>query len=146
MKLLLQLNRILLIILIIVFWGFKKKDESIPIYFPKYGVEIWNPKINDTLFYNKSSKEDFRFVFASTKGQCYCEKYVFKKLFEKGYFENSLDTLKRYVSGRFSSGRSTQIIVQRYFEPLKNGNWIKYINGKEIHERYRSGIKLDEKK
>ena len=106
-------------------------QEYIPIWFQEYGVEVRSiPQIGDTMHYNKSSKEDFKFVFYDSKGQCYCERYVNGKLFEKGYFENSLDTLKRYVSSRSSSGNNSPVRVQKYFQPIKNGVWKIYNNGK----------------
>ncbi len=105
-------------------------------------MEIINiPKLGDTLLYKLSSKETFKFVLFDTKGRSYCERYVNNKLFQKGNFENSIDTLKRYVSGRGLNGKSSAIRVQKYFEPLKNGEWITYNKGKKIIETYLLGIR-----
>ena len=116
--------------------------EAVPIYFEEYGVEILAiPKLGDTLHYNVSSKEDFKFVFFSRKGKCYCERYLNRVLYEKGYYENSIDTLKRYVSGRRSNGKTSPIEVQKYFEPLKNGKWVVYKGLKELREVYVMGVR-----
>lgn len=116
----------------------------IPIYIKAYGVEILEvEKIGDTIDYEKSSIERFKFVFYDLKGKCYMERYVNNKLSEKGYYENSLDTLKRYVSGRNNNGTTSPIYVQSYFEPLKNGLWLTYKYGKEKKEEYVMGIAIE---
>ena len=119
-----------------------KKENYIPIWFDEYDVEIRAiSKIADTIFYNKSSIEDFKFVFYDARGKCYCERYLNGKLFERGNFENSLDTLKRYVSGRSSNGETSPIKVQIYFEPLKSGEWMIYKSGKVVKkQQYILGI------
>lgn len=131
-----------LLFLSMLFYGFTKhSDNSIPIYFAEYGVIIYDiPKLGDTLNYNKSSKEDFRFVFFDFRGQCYFERFINGRLYQKGYYANSLDTLKRYVSGRNTKGESTGIKVQKYFEPIKNGEWITFKSRKKIKEAYIMGI------
>lgn len=82
-------------------------------------------------------------VFYDTKGKCYCERYVNGRLYQKGNYENSLDTLKRYVSDRNLKGKRSPITVQKYFEPLKNGEWITYEKGKQVKENYLLGIAQD---
>src|SRR5688572_20284672 len=112
-------------------------ENTLPVYFPEYGVTINRiSKLSDTLTYNKSSKENFRFVFFNNKGKSYCERYLGGKLYQKGYYENSLDTLKRYVSGRFSDGQKSSIRIQQYFQPLKNGEWITYKDKRELKQVY----------
>jgi len=132
-----------LVLICILFSGFKITSEDIiPIFFSELGVEIRSiPSFDDTVKYNKSSKEDFKFIFLDFKGKCYCERYLNGKLYQKGNFESSIDTLKRYVSGRDLTGKLSSIKVQRYFEPLKNGEWVTYKNGKEIKEVYILGIR-----
>lgn len=116
-------------------------EESVPIYFSEYGVTVLEiNKLGDTLHYNKSSKENFKFVFYDERGKCYCERYVNNVLQEKGYYENSLDTLKRYTSGRFANGKTSPMKVQKYFQPLKNGEWIIRKGGREVKEIYSMGI------
>jgi hypothetical protein len=119
------------------------KEETIPIWFPEYGIEIVSSKnLRDTLSYNKSSKENFKFRFSDTKGKCYCERYINGKLYEKGMYESSLDTLKRYVSTRWSNRSSSAITVQKFFQPLKDGKWIIYKGGKANRiEVYELGVK-----
>jgi hypothetical protein len=118
-------------------------EEKVPIYFSEYGVEIRSiNELGDTLIYNKSMKESFLFVFYDFKGKCHCERFINGKLLQKGNYANSLDTLKRYVSGRSLNGETSPIRVQKYFEPLKTGEWISYKNGKQLKEHYRLGILL----
>ena len=111
-----------------------------PIIFKEYGVQINEiEKLKDTIFYEKSSIETFKFIFYDKKGKCFCEHFVNGKIFEKGNYENSLDTLKRYVSGRKRAG-TTPIFVQSYFEPLKDGVWIIYKGKTIIKEQYEMGL------
>lgn len=115
--------------------------DFIPSIFKDYGVQINHvEKIGDTVYYEKSSIEKFKFVFYDSMGKCYCERFIKGKIFQKGYYENSLDTLKRYVSRRSNHGLTSTITVQLFFEPLKNGTWITYKNNKEIKEEYVMGL------
>ena len=127
---------------IICMFGFINQNSTyIPIYIREFGVEIREiEKLGDTLFYNKSGKEDFKFVFHDIKGQCSFERFINGKLYQRGQYVNSLDTLKRYVSSRNAHGKNSSISVQEYFEPLKNGEWITFKAGKKIKEIYIMGI------
>jgi hypothetical protein len=96
-----------------------ENQNPIPIVFSEYGVQINSiEKLSDTVYFEKSSIEAFKFVFYDQRGKCYCEHFVRGKISQKGNYENSLDTLKRYISGRKSSGTSP-ITVQSFYEPLK---------------------------
>ena len=132
----------LLVVLSPSLFAFKNNFEApVPIYFSEYGVTVLEiDKLGDTLHYNKSGKESFRFVFYDKRGKCYCERYVNNVLKEKGYYENSLDTLKRYTSSRFSNGKSSPMKVQKYFQPLKDGEWIIRKRNREVKVIYSMGI------
>lgn len=128
------------LLLISFLLAMQTSKKVVPIWFAEYDVEILNePIIGDTIDYNKSNKEDFKFVFFDLRGKCYCERYINGKLYEKGNFDNSLDTLKRYVSGRSSNGRSSDTKVQEYFQPLKSGEWTIY-KQKPVKEKYHLGV------
>ena len=118
----------------------KIEDKIIPIYFREYGIEIRTiTQLGDTIYNRKNSKEHFKFVFYDIKGKCYCERFINGKLYEKGNFANSLDTLKSYKSGIDLEGKFSPITVYKYFEPLKDGNWIVYEKGKEKKVKYIMG-------
>jgi hypothetical protein len=122
--------------------GFKKQRDyqSIPIYFSEYKVEVeYIPALRDTFLFNNSSMEDFKFVFYDKRGKCYCERYLNKILVEKGNYENSLDTLKRYHSTRKSNG-SAPLSVEKYFQPVRNGMWIFYKGKNVIKKNYKMGV------
>lgn len=137
-------NYLFLILLVISIFSFRKVEEQepVPVYFEEYHITIRAIKaLGDTLSYKKSSKEDFKLVFYDTKGKCYLERYIYGKLSERGYYENSLDTLKQYISGRYSNGNSTPIRVMKYFQPLKSGSWLTYEAGRIIkEEKYIMGV------
>ncbi len=115
---------------------------SIPIYFPEYSryIRLSNDvRLNDTVTFVHSPNIYFRFVFFDKMGKSYCEVYKKKKLYEKGYYENSLDTLKRYSSSVKGRGKRGKISVLKYFEPLKNGVWIETVKGKLKRKNYAMG-------
>jgi len=135
-------------VLLFIFLALNNKDSYaqriIPIEFPKYNISIETSfSIGDTVLENYSHDEYFKFVFFDLKGKCYCERYINKKLCEKGYYENSLDTLKKYISKAYAHGWSSKIFVLKFFEPLKNGEWITYKNGTTKKELYVMGVLAD---
>lgn len=134
----------LISILLVSLSGLDNGDKHynvVPIYFSEYDVIILEPsKYGDTLSYNKSNRENFKLVFYDNKGKCYFERYLDKKLYEKGNYVNSIDTLKRYVSGRSSNGKRSPIRVEEYFQPLKDGEWFIYKGGKKTKITYIMGI------
>ena len=116
------------------------KQEKIPIYFQEFGIQIRSiDKLGDTIYNKKSSKENFKLVFYDIMGKCYCERFINGKLYEKGNFINSLDTLKSYISGRDIDGNSTPKRVYKFFEPLRDGEWVIYEKGKERKVKYILG-------
>ena len=127
---------------LIVHWPRSGHAQAIiPIQFPEYNVSVETPfKAGDTITYNFSGREYFRFVFFDPRGKCYCERYLNKKLYEKGYYENSLDTLKTYAAKVGGHGRSSKVFVVKFFQPLKNGEWTTFKNGVAEHTRYDMGV------
>jgi hypothetical protein len=116
---------------------------SIPIIISEFGIEIRDiPRIGDTVYYKKSNKEKFRLVFYDKMGKCFIEHYINNRLSEKGNFGNSLDTLKRYVSSRDMDGNQSEIRVQAFFQPIKDGDWVILQGDKMIHEKYSKGRKI----
>lgn len=111
-----------------------ENTNSIPIYFKEFDITILNfSTVRDTVIYNKSIREYFKLVIYEPMGKSYCERYIDGKIYEKGNFENSLDTLKRYISGRYSNNSQSPISIEKYFQPLKHGNWLIYKKDKIIN-------------
>ena len=114
----------------------------VPIYFPEYSRYITlsdEVNLNDTIIINHSQTIFFKFVFFDAKGKSYCEVYKNKKLYEKGFYENSLDTLKRYSSSVKGGRRRGRIFILKYFEPVKHGKWIETEKGKLKKKVYDMG-------
>jgi hypothetical protein len=62
-------------------------------------------------------------------------------LMVQGYYINSLDTLKKYSIGKSAIDGSRHIHVLEYFQPLADGVWRYYANGKEpIKKIYKEGV------
>lgn len=118
-----------------------ENTNSIPIYFKEFDITILNlPRVRDAIIYNKSKREYFKLIIYAPMGKSYCERYIDGKIYEKGNFENSLDTLKKYISGRYSDNSQSPIRVEKYFQPLKDGNWLIYKKGNIIYQHYSMGI------
>jgi hypothetical protein len=118
----------------------------VPIHLSEYGGSYWNlpdsMKLGDTVRVVYSANIYFKFVLIDYRGASYCEVFKNNKLYEKGYYLNSLDTLKTYTSTRDPglNGRGKGKKILAYFEPLRNGEWIIYKNGKPIVRKYIKGI------
>lgn len=135
-----------ILINVVIFFNSQNSNvqKIIPIEFPEYNVLVESSfKLEDTILQKYSHNEYFKFVFFDLKGKCYCERYIDGKLCEKGYFGNSLDTLKKYVSGKYIHGKASKISVFEFFQPLKNGEWIIYKNGVAKKELYIMGVLAD---
>lgn len=115
----------------------------VPFYFPEYQVYLKitnNVNLYDTCKIIYSEKIFFKFVFFDKLGKSYCEVYKNERLYEKGYYENSLDTLKKYSTPVRTSNRPSMIKVLLYFQPIKNGEWFETKRGKVIKKKYKMGI------
>lgn len=124
------------------FNSFGQAKWPIPIYFEKYGVyrHLTNDvNLNDTAKIFFTDEIFFKLVLFDGRGKSYFEVYKNNKLFEKGYFENSLDTLKKY-SVSIGGIRDKKIKVIQYFQPLKNGIWLETVKGKVVRKKYNMGI------
>lgn len=118
---------------------------------PKYPCDLYidgfgflglsnDVNLNDTIRKAHSSNVYFRFVLFDPRGKSYMEIYKDNKLYAKGYYENSLDTLKDYASA-FQTGETlSKIEVFKYFHPLKNGEWLELEKGKYVRRKYVMGI------
>lgn len=114
----------------------------IPIYLKKYGVYLRltnDVNLNDTAKIPFSEDIFFRLVLFNAKGKSYFEAYKNNNLYEKGYFENSLDTLKKY-SVSIGGIHDKKVKVIKYSQPLKNGTWYEADKGKLTSKRYSMGI------
>ncbi len=96
--------------------------------------------LNDTFKIQYSENTRLKFVIFDPMGKSYFEVFKNNKLFAKGYFENSLDTLKDYTAAIPINGQPTKIEVLKYFKPLKNGKWVESINGKYVTRKYNMGV------
>jgi hypothetical protein len=120
------------------------QEPAIKIFLPQYGTYFDLPhhyKIGDTITWKISKDKIVRIVFYNQMGKSFSEAFENGTLIEKGYYENSLDTLKTY-SSPYRRGKRGPIRVLRYFEPVKNGLWLEF-RGKRLREvNYKLGEEL----
>jgi hypothetical protein len=135
---------IFIYIILISLKGAAQKWE-IPIYIEKFGYLGLNDdmKLGDTVIIKHSAILYFRFVFTDKRGKSYCEIYKHNQLSERGYFENSLDTLKKYSYRKGVVPSFDKIYLFRYFQPLKHGIWEEFQKGKCYRKRvFEMGIEI----
>lgn len=120
--------------------------QQIEIYFSEFKTYLRPQKCDDTLRYFTSDSSLILVKLDNCEGASSFVVFNKKKEIKfSGYYAKSLDTLKQYVGVYDYKGDVLRIEVLKYFEPLKDGNWFYYENGKLIRrEKYKSGIKLQE--
>ncbi|MCU0322683.1 MAG: hypothetical protein MUE72_09720, partial [Chitinophagaceae bacterium] len=89
--------RVLLLCMFIFFSTFSK-SQKIDLLFQGYTFFFTLPenlKLGDTAILKINSRDYVKVVFFDFRGSSYFESYESKKLKEKGFYANSLDTLKK---------------------------------------------------
>jgi hypothetical protein len=122
-----------------------QRKWPIPLFFPSYGVYINltnDINLNDTAKIIISQKIYFKLVLKNSSGESYCQVYRNNKIFEKGYYVNSLDTLKKYLIPNSNKNRPGKIEVINYFQPLKNGEWLETIGKDLVIKHYLNGVEI----
>ncbi len=145
------------VLLISRFFFLHAQDSSkwvLPIYFSDYSKKyVYLPdtlKLFDTVRVDYDRFVYFKIVFKDTKGECYFESYKNNRIYERGNYINSLDTLKQYTSSR---GTTTVLNERRvgkkifkYFEPLRNGEWVLFTSKGLIRKQYFNGVEVKSNK
>lgn len=116
------------------------------IYLEDFKQKISPLKCNDVITKYLNDSSHLKIKLYDCRGKMDLEKFdKMGNLVLKGNFENSLDTLKHYIVQFSAIDLSEKIIVHKYFEPLKEGVWIYYKDGKEMRrEKYKAGILVKE--
>ena len=113
----------------------EKKHDYTPIFLKEYSIYfepdscICKMKVD----LDVSSKGKLMIDLFDCKGrmnfQCFDST---NKLIVEGSYINSLDTLKKYSIGRSAITDESKVDILSYFEPLPDGLWSYYKNGKKI--------------
>jgi len=136
-------NKGIKILVIFIFaFTFKSFCQNATICFNEYKLTIKTiTKLGDTMTYYNDAGEKFNFIFYDFNGKCYCEKYSFNKIVEKGYFTTSDQKGEIVTSLRNSQGQKKRISKEECNLPLKNGEWYVYDNNENVHsEKYILGV------
>jgi hypothetical protein len=136
-----------LVLVLLVMVGIKSEGQNYPvkIFIPQYNTYFElsdNYKIGDTLVWKVTREKKLRFVFFDSMGSSYSEAYKGIALIEKGYYVNSLDTLRTYSSPVKRGKKRGPVSILKYFEPLKNGDWLEMRSGKMTKVVYLKGEEL----
>jgi hypothetical protein len=141
-----KINKITLIMLLLVSTSiFSQENYQPDIYIPEVGfLGLTEINLNDTLHIKITQKKSVVIIFSEYMGKSYFEYYHNGLVQSKGYFENSLDTLKMYHKSYDVLTKTDQISILKYFQPLKHGEWYERINGRLVRRVYKMGIFVSE--
>jgi hypothetical protein len=150
--------RYLITVLLVLHLSYLNAQDNsgweLPIYFSDYPKKyIYLPdtlKLFDTIRVDYDRYVYFKIVFKETKGECYFESYKNNRIYEKGNYINSLDTLKQYTSSRGTTSvlneRRIGKKIFRYFEPLRDGEWVLFTSKGLIRKLYITGVEVKSNK
>jgi hypothetical protein len=96
---------------------------------------------------DKKNNRYFKLYLKNCKGAMLLECYNLRDstLKEKGTYMASLDLLKSYVNVYNLTKHTTQIVVAKYYQPLRDGSWNYYDSVGNIikNEVYKQGVLID---
>lgn len=111
-----------------------------------YGILLSDFHCQDTLTIKLKAKKYALIKLHDCMGAMDIEIHNGNNIIEAGTYSNSLDTLKAYgTSTIFGPSAIRKIVIVKYFQPIKNGEWIYYKKNK-IYRRvwYVDGFILKE--
>jgi len=113
-----------------------------------YQVFIIDAVPNDTL-QRITDTSEVNFYLKSCEGKIYVEEWYMKNgvrgsIKSKGWYMESLDTLKQYVIFEDEYGNDERK-VEPYFEPVRTGKWQYYTESENLYkeENYIKGVVSD---
>ncbi len=133
-------------LLLFLFFSLTKCEAQSTIFLEEYSINIDPVKCIDTVEKKRGSKKIVLYI-KNCMGEMYCEVYEKNILIEKGNYLNSLDTLTGYsVLVPRGNSEPPKIIVRKYFQPLRDGEWFFYDpRKKKVSKKYYdTGIEIKE--
>lgn len=126
------------LVLLSVSYGHAQTD----IFLSEYKEYITPRKCNDSIRHYLKDSSFLQLKLYNCKGKMSVKQYGRNgELLATGQYIASLDTLKEYVVVYSLSDNSETVKVHKFFQPLKEGEWIFYQNGQERRrEKYKRGI------
>jgi hypothetical protein len=119
-----------------------KVNSQVKIEYEYLGISFYPEKCIDTLSFEISNQEFHSCVAKVYLLDCRgkCSFFVYDKkgnIKLKGYYENSVDTLKKYhnakdVLNSTINKQYTVVRVLRYFSPLRENTWIFYDKNQKV--------------
>ncbi|MBL4898742.1 MAG: hypothetical protein JKX76_03725 [Colwellia sp.] len=124
---------------------------SIKIKIEEWPVPLRNIQLSQDTISNKFKQEWGILIIKliDCRGAMIIEKYEEKgNIISRGSYKNGLDTLKRQVLVDVYDTAELKIIVEKYFEPLKDGIWEYFKESGELDKKvsYSNGIRVDYQK
>jgi antitoxin component YwqK of YwqJK toxin-antitoxin module len=101
------------------------------------------PFCNDSLTKYVGNDRKVVVHLSDCMGKMYVKVYKNNKILEEGNYVNSLDTLKGYTY-KNTLGGEKEIVVEKYFQPLRNGVWVFYKHKGNILRKvnYKNGVRI----
>lgn len=118
------------------------EKEYLQVYLKEFSIYFLPDSCVCKMNLDLSSKEKMTINLFDCKGKMSFKIFNSKgKLTVEGFYINSLDTLRKYSIGKSAIDGSKKIEVMNYFQPLPEGVWNYYKEGKIIKSvHYKEGI------
>jgi len=133
-------------IIFLIFYCIPTNLCSQVIHLKEYKIYFTPNKCKDTIYEDLKENRQLKIYLHDCKGEMDVEVYFLKKIIEKGSYINSLDTLKSYATTKMLGSKEKKIVVESYFEPLRNGQWILYDSKRKkvIKKVYKQGLEISD--
>jgi len=120
----------------------QSKKCNLPILIDEYGIYKNFTKLNVKIKEDITEDSYMEVVLYDCMGAMQLKGYKNNLVVVEGNYINSLDTLKACLKVLDPIELKESIIIQKYFQPLKNGTWKYYdLQGKLIkQEEWQNGI------
>ncbi len=132
--------------LIVSFIGLTISTLAQKVIIDEYGIVLINVKspCQDSLTEYTRDRRQVNVLLNDCMGRMYVKVYKNKKLLEEGSYTNSLDTLKGYTYKKTIGSGQKEMVVEKYFQPLRDGTWFFY-NQKGVARKvnYIKGIEAE---
>lgn len=114
--------------LIVSFIGLTCSTVAQKVIIDEYGIVLTKLKApcQDSLTEYTRDGKKVTILLNDCMGRMYVRIYKNKKLLEEGSYTNSLDTLKGYTYKKTIGSGQKEIVVEKYFQPLRDGTWLFY--------------------
>lgn len=128
-----------MLLIIPFFWLFER------IRLVEYDITFIPTKKNEFRSFTLDDSSYIKIHLYNERGSMLLERYTPDSILsERGNYVESLDLLKTYTIAVNATSQRSRMEVSKYFQPLRNGKWEFFKEGKaQYYIIYSKGIKID---